>query len=87
MATGQHIIKGHITDSDGYPLSFVTIRVVNPSLIYSSNDSGFYNIEIPQHYNNVILKFELMGMETKVTKLSLPTTSFVDIMLASSSLP
>ena len=71
-------IKGKITDTNGIPLSFVSVYIENTLTGTTSNDNGDYvlNIKNPGIYN---IYFQFLGYKTlkkKVSINSLPHVRF-----------
>lgn len=82
----QNSIKGQIVNTENEPLSQVTVRVSNPSLVVSSNDSGYFEFTIPQSYKEVLLHFDLLGMSPITEKVALPATHELMIVMETASL-
>ena len=63
-------IEGIIKDINNKPLKFVNISIANNSNGVSSNDDGYYKIEIKANRSHVIA-FSFVGFETE--KIRIPS--------------
>lgn len=62
-------IKGKITDEEGNPLTGVSVKVKNSTLITLTNNAGEFTIEAPA---NAVLEISYVGFETIEVRASQP---------------
>lgn len=82
----QYEVKGWVTNQNLEPINMATVKVQNPALVLRTNEEGLFKFTLPQHYKEITLIFEVLGMATVTQKVSLPLTSDLNIVLSNSSL-
>ena len=63
-------VKGKITDQAGEPLPFVSIYIENTYIGTTSNEKGFYELNV-QNQEQVKLVFQYLGYKTQKHVLNL----------------
>lgn len=56
-------IKGNVTDTDGKPLSFVSVYLENTLTGTTTNDNGYYELPV-QKTGNYVVVFQYLGYKT-----------------------
>ncbi len=69
------IVKGYITDSNGNPIPFANIILVDLDIGAASTSTGFYQIRVPTT-DSIYLQFSSIGYQTKTEKV-LPSQKVV----------
>jgi len=75
----QTTITGKISDSKGEPLPGATVQIKGSTTGTVTDDSGNYEIELPEAQKGVVLVFSFLGFTSKEVKLQNQTT--IDITL------
>lgn len=58
----QAILKGKVTDENGKPIEFATIFIQNTKIATTSDNDGFYSLEIPSE-KELILQIKFIGLK------------------------
>lgn len=80
----QHSVQGNIIDSTGTPLSNVTVNVKGTKISALTNQSGAFNINVPN--NNAVLEFSSVGYTTKTVTVGEQSTINVQLTATTNEL-
>lgn len=82
MISLNRIVKGIVTDNQNLALPGVSVQVKGTTIAGMSNDSGEFQLSIPDDQKNVVLVFTYIGFNTK--EVVLGTQQSVNVQLEES---